>query len=536
MLTQLKIENIILIDSALIPLKKGLNVLSGETGSGKSAIIHSIALVLGERMDTQLIRCGCMEGRMEATFMPQRREKIQSLLEESGITWEEEEELIIKREIFLTGKSRAFINSQLVGLSLLKKIGVLLVDHVGQQGSQSLRQPSEHQHILDLFGGNLLLKQKVKDAFFEEKKRDEILQALLLKEKTRQERISRIQEEYEELSQASLKKGEEEALFTEYSLLSQADEIEKELAQVSYALSEGEDALLLSLTQVKKNLLDLAKKNEIFRKPAEEFQVALIEMEEVSYSLEKERSKIEKNPAKMEKISERLSLYKKIKKRVGGTVEDALHRLSELQDELSTLNSLETQIELAEKTLKSAQEHLFSLCKTLSEERQKAAVNLEKKMTQMLQSLNMTKATFHVRIKKKERSSSGDEEVEFLFTPNHNENTIPVAECASGGELSRILLALKTLIAGQEEIPTLLFDEIDAGIGGETASLIGQRLKEISTHHQIIAITHFPQVAKWADHHLQISKKEKGGRTTTEVVSLTEEERTLEIKRMIGVS
>ena len=534
MLKQLRVHNIILIESADVFFESGLNVLSGETGSGKSALMNSLNLIAGERTDVGMIRHGAEKGVVEAVFDTTDIRLLDTVLEEGGIDHEKGDELIIRREISATGKSRAFINNQLAQLGLLRKISVLLLDIVGQHANQKLFSVDKHREIVDLFGN---LKQNVAAftmAWEEENRQRTHIDELVRNEAQRLRDIEMYQRELEELHEANLQEHEEEELFAEYSVLSNAEALSGKVQELTQNLcGERQNALAVlsrhrgtfeQITRIDASLSDLAKS----------YDNALLELQEVAYTLSNYQTKIEHKPARVEEVSERLSLITRLKKRYGVTIADIQAYQVQSEERLRQLQDSEFQIETLREQLLQVEAQNEALAKKLTEQRKAAVQKLEKAVIRELRALNMPKVEFFAAMTPQKRNRFGDDHIEFYISPNVGEQRIAVKECASGGELSRLMLALQTLLAGKEQVPSLVFDEIDANIGGETASIVGEKLREIGVKHQVLCITHFPQVAKQAQHHLQISKVERDGRTLTIIKELHDVERQHELTRMLG--
>lgn len=533
MLRQLRIQNVILIESADILFQEGLNVLSGETGSGKSAIMEALSLVLGERSDPNLIRKGCDKGVIEALFDIENLPKVRMLLEEAGIDTSENE-LLIKREIASNGKSKAYINHQTAQLHLLKTIGEPLIDIVGQHANQRLRTPEKHRELVDSYGHLEDLRNGFQSAWNDENRIRKKLSDLIESEGKRLRDIEVCKMEIEELSEAKLKEGEDEQLFSQYTLMSNAQELSDALEGATKLLSGEKGAILPALGRLKICFDTLQKIDSGFNDSSKTVENSLLELQEVSYSLQAYQSRIDFRPEHIEKINDRLSLINKLKRKYGSTLAEILTYQETAKEKLNSLENADIEIEELKNELKAAEEKASALALELRKKRIATASNLQKVITQQLKSLNMPKVDFQIEVAEAKRGPSGDDKVEFFMAPNVGERLSPIKDCASGGELSRVLLALQTALAGKEQIATLVFDEIDANIGGETATAIGEKLSEIAQKHQVLCITHFPQVAKRAEHHLQISKREVGGRTITCITVLDSLMREKELARMLG--
>lgn len=529
MLKRLLIQNIILIENGEIPFEPGFNVLSGETGSGKSAILHALNLIGGERTDPSILRKGAEKGRVEATFDLSPMPALQAVLEEAGIEFDPKEELIIAREISLTGKNRAYINNQMVQITLLRQVGELILEIIGQRANQTLLNTDNHRKILDLFGSlNPLVEDFSKNYAMEMEKR-KALATYLAADQTLKKESEQLAKDLEELDEARLKEHEEEELFQEYTLLINAEELVHKAQEVRNALE------LRDLIRHRSTFENLARIDPTLEECAAAYGSALIELQEVGYILDRYLGKIDPNPIRLNEVNERLTLLGRLKKKFGPTVADCIAYRKKAAERLSLLNSSDEVVEKLQEEialLAAANDQKASI---LTQKRMLCGEELAGQIMRELAQLNMSKAKIEVDITGVKRSRTGDDRVEFFIAPNIGEHRIPLKESASGGELARVLLALQTLLAGKAAIPTVVFDEIDANIGGATAAVIGEKLRQIGSRHQVICVTHFPQVARSANHHLRISKQEKLGRTVTEVDLLDPHSRTEELARMQGI-
>lgn len=536
MLKELRIFNIILIETAEISFESGLNVITGETGSGKSAIMHALSLITGARADSTIVRKGKEKGAVEALFEGRFSDVLKQILEDAGIVFDEDCGLIIRREISSSGKSRAFINHQLVQIALIKSVGECLVNIVSQHAGRHLLSLEAHRRIIDLYGN---LDEEVSE-FAESWERESALRkelnALIGSEAQRLREIEANLRELEELQEAALKEGEDEELFTEYSLLVNGEELAGKSATILQVLN-GEKQSIIQLLNRQKGLFDeLVALDATLSPTFEAFSAASIELQEVAYTLAGYHSRIDRNPTRCERLNDRLSLISLLKRKYGSTISEIHLYQEKLTQRLSELENSDADIERIKEELAQLSAINCKFAAQLTEKRKQAAKHFESEIVKQLVSLNMPKVEFQVEIIPQKRSRLGDDLVEFFFVPNVGEHRIPIKECASGGELSRMLLALHVMLAGKGQIPTLVFDEIDEGIGGTTANLVGEKLCTLGINHQVLCITHFPQVAKKAALHLQISKTEKNGRTATEIQTLDEVSRDQEISRMLGFS
>lgn len=534
MLNTLRIFDIILVEQADVTFQSGFNVITGETGAGKSAILRALSLVLGQRSDGQALRQGAEKGVVEAAFDTSYPSALRNLLDNAGIQYATDEPLILRRELSQTGKSRAFVNNQLAQVSLLKSIGALLVEIVSQQSNQDLREAESHRAIVDSFGNLQTDVNAFRQSWEEERALLKELTDLKLNEAQRLRQTEEHQRQLDEIIQASLKEGEEEELYAEYTRLTNADELRSYVDGV-FQMLQGEDgAILAALSRQQHALNKIASFDASLEDVQKSYQNALLELQEVAYTLRNYAGSIDNDPSRAAVLNDRLALITQIKKKYGPTVEEALTYQEELQRSLEQLDNADGRIEELDKLLVQQKQCTTELAKKLSIQREKAAKKLEAELIQQLRTLNMPKVDFKVSVTRTTRNSCGDDHIEIFFAPNIGEKMVSVCECASGGEMSRLVLGLKALMAGKEQKSTLVFDEVDANIGGETATVVGQKFADIGQQLQLLCITHFPQVARHAHHHIQIHKHEQKGRTRTSVKTLQGDDREVELRRMAG--
>lgn len=535
MIHKLSIHNIILVENATLTLKSGFNVLSGETGAGKSAVLAALNLLSGCRADTELLREGAEKGVVEGLFDISGNQEVATFLENAGIEHSDDEELIIRREITSSGRARIFINNQSVQLSLLRAVGSCLIESVGQHASQRLLDLDQHRTILDTFGEHTKLLNTFRTLWEEESTLKARLNTMRADEAKRLRNIEICRDELAELQEAAMKEGEEEELFSEYSLLSNAEERHNNAHTLSTALS-GERGIIGLLTQQQRHFDLLAKLDNTLLEAAEGYKTAVVELSEVAYTLQHYLAGIDCSPEKLNYLNDRLTLINKMKRKYGPTIADVHAYHAATEEKLDALENADSIIDELINKITTIETQCHAAAQALTAARTKAARQLEKNVVKHLRELNMADAQFHVDCSPQKRTLHGDDKIEFFLAPNIGERQLPVRECASGGELSRLMLAIQTLLAGKEQTPTLIFDEIDANIGGATASIVGEKLRAIGARHQVICITHFPQVAAQAEHHIQISKKTHRGRTITLVQELDKESIELELNRMRGYS
>jgi DNA repair protein RecN (Recombination protein N) len=534
MLKQLRIQNLVLVESSDIEFNLGLNAITGETGSGKSALMNALSLVAGERADVNLIRHGSEKGIVEAVFSMEGIPEVHALLDQSGIDLTEGEDLYIRREIHSSGKSRAFLNNQLAQIAILKKVGEHLFEIVGQHANQKLFSVDHHRRLVDLFGDLEKDLQKYQESWKEENRIREDLETLVSSEAQRLRDIEVCLMELEELQEAKIREGEDEELFAEYALLTHAEELAQKSSEIYQALSGERHAALPNLIRQKSAFDQLIKIDPTLEETFKAYNSAILELQEIAHTVRNYQSHLEHNPGRASIVNERLTLINRLKRKYGNSVVEINTYLEETKKRLASLEGADNQITELREKLENTEKQTNELSQKLTKKRIASAGKLSKAIVEQLRTLNMPKVDFHIDVSHQKRTGTGDDRLEFFLIPNVGERSIPVKDCASGGEISRLMLALQALLAGKENIPTLVFDEIDANIGGQTASVVGDKLKQIGTSRQVLCITHFPQVASQADHHVQISKQEEGGRTFTQIAVLDGKTRTAELVRMQG--
>lgn len=534
MLKELRLTNIVLVESTTISFASSFNVLSGESGSGKSAIMNALNLIAGERCDPSYVRHGEEKGVIEAIFDITKLSEIAFILNEAGIDHEEGEELFIRREITTAGKSRAFINNQLAQLAVLRRVSSLLFEIIGQHANQKLLLLDYHRQVLDLFAN---LESDITAFYLNWQREIEIrgkLDELIRSESLRIREMEIARAEIEELELANLQEDEEEEIFAEYTQLTNADELAQKTEEILNVFSGEKIAVLTHLSRQKHTFEQLLKLTPSLVDAAISYENARLELHDIAQTLRNFQASIEHNPERATFLNIRLELINRIKRKYGPHIHDVQIYHQQVCEKLNRLGNADADIECLQEEVKQLAEKTEALSAALSSKRKAAANKLEAAVLKHLHSLNMPKVEFFLEITQQKRNRYGDDKIEFYITPNVGEHRVSLRECASGGELSRIMLAVQALLAGKEKIPTLVFDEIDANIGGETAVVVGEKLKEIATQHQILCITHFPQVAKLAEHHLRIIKKEINGRTITFVNQLDHAAHLEELVRMLG--
>jgi len=529
MLRNLKIQDLILVESLEVPFEPGFNVLSGETGSGKSALMTALSLILGKRADSQVVRKGMTKARIEGVF--DTSPILNEILENAGI--EVDDDIIIRREITAAGKSRAYVNDQSVTLNFLKELAPHLVKFVGQHANQQLMSHDAHRDLLDQYGECDISPFSV--AYQELCELERRLLELQQDQKTIQRKIEIRREEIEEIETVNPKIHEDEELYSEYSILTHAEEFQEKCHAITESLS-GDESILTHLNELKHPFQEVTKIDPKFQEQLNAFQQSIIELQEISHFLDQAKSSHEYCPTRLTQVNERMSVLHTLKRKYGTTIAEVLEHCQKRKEELDRLENCDGDIESIEKQIAEKKKACDQFANVLSTQRKTASERLEKALLTHLKDLNMPKAKFRVALTRVTRTAFGDEKIMFFLRPNQGENEVSVTDCASGGELSRLMLSFQVLLAGKEKIPTIVFDEVDANIGGNTAVAVGKKLREIGNEHQVLCITHFPQVASQADFHWQISKEETEGRTVTFVQSLGDKEKEKELQRMRGIT
>ena len=533
MLQELSIKNFALIEELHISFDKGLNILTGETGAGKSIIIGAIGLILGGRASSEVVRKGSDLCEVTGLFEIKENGRLKEMLTEKGLL-SQEEEFVLKRELSRQGRSRCLLNGQIITLGMLEEVGNYLVDVHGQHEHQALLKPGVATDLLDEFGALMELRKRIEDTYrrFREKARQ--LEELRASEKQREQQIDLYQFQTKEIDQANLSIEEEEALDKEYVVLSNAEKLNQLSQELYHHIYEGAGSITEKMALVERGLERLVAIDETLKDGLKEMGEVKYRMDEMAVMIRDYARKIEFNPQRLEAILERKELINRLRRKYGNAIKDILNYRKEAQVKLDRLvNSAESMEEITSE-VKRLEEQLVQEAGKLSHERKIAGAKLKKETEQELKELGMEKVRFDVEIEQGEIKSTGWDEVQFLVAPNVGEDLKPINRIASGGEISRIMLALKTILARADKIPTLIFDEIDTAIGGRIAQVVGRKMRGLSPSHQVICVTHLPQIAVFASNHYYVGKEISAGRTKTLVDLLDKKGRENEIARMLG--
>lgn len=537
MLKRLYIKNFALIEEVFVEFNDKFNVLTGETGAGKSIIIDAVSLLLGGRAQTEFIRFGKERSLLEGVFELPGNHLVFQLLEELGIGYDEQT-IILTREISVDGKNFARVNGRTLTLGQYRQIGLQIVDIHGQHDHQSLLQVEHHITILDKFGehAHIFLANRVRESFNNWQAIKNELDNLKTKEQERLQRIDFLSYQLSEIGQAQLKEDEDEELKKEAALLGNAEKISGHMQKAYTFLFGGERSLsAYDLTaKALQNMEEIKNIDTRIERIYGQLEPSLYILEETAAEVRDYLEGIEFSPQKLEQVEKRLHLIKDLSKKYGATIKDIHDYEIKAQSELEYWQKSAELTEKLENELSQAWNEYNDLAIQLSQSRKSIANLLESRVKIELAELAMSDTEFSIQFTNAEASVRGLEKIEFLISPNPGEPLLPVVKIASGGELSRIMLAIKAIIADKDEIGTLIFDEIDSGIGGKAVQKLAEKLDRISNSQQVICVTHSPIVAAIADLHMLLIKKPEGDRTITMIYQLQENERVDEIVRMLG--
>lgn len=550
MLRQLTIRNIALIDNISIEFCEGLNIMTGETGAGKSIIIDSINAVLGERISRDIIRTGEDTAFVEAVFDCRGIEGINGELEKAGIEPEEDGTIIISKEFSNSGKNICRVNNRAVTSSVLKDIGRLLIDMHGQHDNQSLFNVSTHIKLLDSFSSKETdkLVQEYASKYIEYKKVQAEIRNICTDTADRERRKDFLSYQIDEIRNAGLKPGEEEELVQKKNIYSNSQKIMRILDSAYTALSSASDSrdpIINRIFLIHKDISEISNLDEKYGSISASLESVGYQLQETVRDIRNMRDAVEYDPAALEEIEERLDVLSKLKRKYGGTTEEIIDSCNSMESELEGLVNSEETLQLLKEKESRLESELLALSKKLSDQRRSAASLLEDSICKVLEEVEMKNSRFKVDVKfndtrnpdgRYDFNERGLDRVEFLISTNVGEPLKPLSKIVSGGESSRIMLAIKSILANADNIPTLIFDEIDMGISGKTAQRVGLKMSLISRSHQVICVTHLAQIACVADSHYLISKHSDALNTRTTVSRLDPEGRVDEIARILSGS
>lgn len=538
MLKSLTVWNFALLEHVQVEFQPGLNILTGETGAGKSILIDSLGAVLGARMSADMVRSGCDWLRVEAVFsLEDESLGLHELLTQQAID-DADKELIITRQLTRAGRSTALVNGCHVTLAVLRQIGAYLVDIHGQNENLALLKEENQFHLLDGYDPDVAEALAAYECVYREWR--EKKKAYAEKQQASREyaqRLDMLHWQDKEISEANLKPGEDEQLEADIRKLSHAEKIVGSVEE-SYQLLEGGGGnglgVLPALSQVKKDLEEIGRFDDALQNAQKMVEEAYISLQEASYELRDYGESVEFSPERLDQLQSRMDVIYRLCKKYGATLGDVLAHQAKVEQELSEIENYDEDIAALEKEIAVLEEKLGRKAAELTRLRTAVANDLSSSIEEQLFALGMPKARFHIRVEQAEDySANGRDDVAMFFSANPGEAEKPLQKVASGGELSRIALAIKTVASSRDSsVPSMVFDEIDTGIGGRTAQMVAERIALVAQYKQVLCITHLPQIACMADAHLYISKRTVEGTTATQIRPLSERERISEIARM----
>ncbi len=533
MLKKLRIQNYAIIEDIEIEFSDKLNIITGETGAGKSILVGALSLILGERADTSVLLQKEKKCTVEGLFTAPNNKQVSSFLKAQE--FDEAEEVIIRREIGANGKSRAFINDTPANLSQLQQLASLLVDLHQQFDSLQLGEDAFQAEVLDALAAHAELLNQYKTLYQQYTGSRKKLEELTQQQAGANKELDYYKFLYEELDQAGFKENELEELETELKTLSHAEQIKSALSKVYYELKESEQPLVPQLKSLLNQLQQLSEFHKDLPALIQRMQSVQIELQDIANELDHISESVNMDPARMQEVNDRMATgYKLLKKHNARTTAELLEIKTGLEQKLNKVLSLDEEITQLDKQVKSVFDKASQLASQISDNRKKQIALLEKQVAQLLTRVGMPNALLQVSLQKVALNPNGTDAIEFLFDANRSGRFEPLNKVASGGELSRLMLSIKSLVAKSLQMPTLIFDEIDTGISGEAAKQVGILMKELGRSHQVISITHQPQIAAKADTHFYVYKQPVNSKIKTHMRKLSEQERIEAIAKMLG--
>jgi len=543
MLATLRIKNLALVADLTLELQRGYNAITGETGAGKSIIIGALNLALGQRADRTSIRSGAESCAVEAVFdLNKLRTPLRKFLDENGLEPCEENQLVIKRIFTATGTNKQFVNGSPTTLSTLATLGEWLVDLHGPHEHQSLLQPAKQLAILDAFGKLEPQREQFASLVRDRARVESEKAALIVDERTYAQQLDLLRFQVREIDGAKLRPGEDEQVEAEYKRASNAARL-LELGQSALTLlSENEGSLLTQAGALGRTLQDLQRVDASAQSLIQFHGQSVSALRELQTELSRYVESVELDPARLHELEERLNMLQSLKRKYGSTLADVIAFGAEARQRLDSLEQRDVELARLNSELQKLDRELLRLGQQLSAERKKLIPKLSKAVAKELGALGFQQSKFDValtsqseiRNPQSEIHLSGLDTIEFQFAPNPGEPARPLRAIASSGEMARVMLALKTVLAVEDEVPVLIFDEVDANVGGETANAVGEKMKQIARNHQVLCITHLAPVAAHADAHFVVTKQMKEGRTISEIELLAKTARVDELARMLG--
>lgn len=545
MIKSLEIKDYALIEHIQIEFFTGLNIITGETGAGKSILIDAMGLLLGDRASSEVVRKGAMKSVVEGIFDVTDNSLVKYILEENEIEYQND--LIIRREISQKGNNRCFINDTPVSLNLIKELGDILVDLHGQHEHQSLLRTETHIDFLDSYSNNSSLLQEYQSLFSKLKQKQKELSELLSKELSIKEKKDIYQFQLKEIDTINPQPNEDELLNNELNILENSERLFQLSDEIYSLLYDAENSIIDQIVDVRNKLHQLFSIDNSLVEFEKEFDTAYSILKEIASSIRKYKDRISLDTDEVESKRERLNIINLLKKKFGLSLEKIFELKENLIKEVNLADNFSDEIEKIKTEIIELKKKALDIGKEISVSRKKNAKKVENEVKSVLNTLGINSPSFEIRFSNIESNESlddekltigfnqkGIDEVEFFISTNPGEDLKPLAKVASGGEVSRIMLALKSALAKNDKLPLLIFDEIDTGISGRIAQKVGQTLFNLSQFHQIIAITHLPQIAAFANHHFTVEKIQTDGRAISQIRNLSDEERVFEIAKLIS--
>ena len=530
MLELLHIENIAIIERADISVRPGFNVLTGETGAGKSIVIDALSAVLGQRASRDLIRTGADHAFVSAVFshIPQGLG--------ADLCIEDAEEWLLQREIYADGKNICRLNGRPMTVTQLRTLGNRLLNIHGQHDGQQLLDETQHIIYLDQYGRYMPLQIAYSEKFAVLQEIQSKISALQMDESEKARRIDTLQFQIKDLERANLQMGEEEELLERRNLLRNGEKFISAIQGADYCLNgdDNSEGVLSLLRQAQEQLSSLRNLSDAFSQLYERLESAYSEVYDIAYTVQEKKDEFDFAPGELDIVESRCDLLYRLKKKYGATVEDMMAYLERCKQELDQIAFADDRLALLQKQHEKAMNDVLAAARELSLQRKVVAKDLEQQIIQELQELNMSSIRFEVAFSEKNPDANGIDEVRFLMSANIGEELRPIHKIASGGELARIMLAMKTVFSQQEQIGTMVFDEVDTGVSGRAAQKVAEKMARISRQKQVLCVTHLPQLAAMADTHFTVEKGVSGGRTFTKVQELSRLQRREELARLTG--
>lgn len=533
MILGLTLKNFTIIEDLSVGLSSGLNIITGETGAGKSVIVDAINIILGDKASPDNIKSGKEEAHIEALFDISSDEVIQERLKSSGFDISSGE-LLIKRVIYPNARSRVFINGSLSTLTLLSTITQGLVDIFNQHEHQSLLKEENHLKILDNFGETVNEVSRLREQYQNYLEAKKELDDLIQSQKDRFEKEDYLKYQLSEIDGAELQLGEDEKLEAEKLKLINTERLNSTTQGAYDILYESESSILGSLQRVSDDLLNSGKIDSTLAEIGQSIEKGRLQIQDAAFSLRDYNSELTHDSGRLDIVEDRIHLIGDLKRKYGESVSQIILKRDEIEKELNNIEHFDERVKSLSSESQMLMDELLSLAGKISKKRKQSSKKLTSVLEKGLNEVGIKGGQFHIEFTDKEISSNGVDDISFLFSANPDEKPKPLTKVASGGELSRIMLVLKEVIARVEGGSIIIFDEADSGVGGAVAEAVGQKIRKLSQSYQVICITHLPQVAKFADSHLAVSKTHYDNKTQVTIKSLEGEERVFELARMIG--